>query len=143
MKTEQTRRDFLKTAALSVAALELPGICMGRTSGKLPNFVIIFLDDSGWADFKPFSVRSPKDSSPAYETPNVEQLAKEGCCFHQFYVPQAVCSASRAALLSGCYPGRTKIFGAHGPHARGLDPKYATIGQVLKTRGYTTAVFGK
>jgi arylsulfatase A-like enzyme len=45
--------------------------------------------------------------------------------------------------LSGCYPGRTKVFGAHGPHARGLDPKYATIGEVLKKRGYTTAVFGK
>jgi len=98
--------------------------------------VMIFLDDSGWADFQPFS-------TPSYKTPNVEQLAREGCCFHQFYVPQAVCSASRAALLSGCYPGRTKVFGAHGPKARGLDPKYATIGQVLKARGYTTAVFGK
>ena len=97
---------------------------------------MIFLDDSGWADFQPFGL-------PPYQTPNVEQLAKEGCCFHQFYVPQAVCSASRSALLSGCYPGRTKVFGAHGPNARGLDPKYATIGQVMKTRGYTTAVFGK
>ena len=97
---------------------------------------MIFLDDSGWADFQPFS-------TPPYKTPHVEQLAKEGCCYHQFYVPQAVCSASRSALLSGCYPGRTKIFGAHGPKARGLDPKYATIGEVLKKRGYTTAVFGK
>ncbi len=139
----------MKTTALSVAAMGLPGICIGqnslsrlgsakraKTNGKLPNFVIIFLDDSGWADFKPFS-------TPAYETPNVEQLAKEGCCFHNFYVTQAICSASRASLLSGCYPGRTKVFGAHSPRARGLDPKYATIGDVLKARGYTTAVFGK
>ncbi|MBN2292397.1 MAG: sulfatase-like hydrolase/transferase, partial [Pirellulales bacterium] len=66
-----------------------------------------------------------------------------GCRFNNFYVPQAICSASRAALLSGCYPGRTKVFGAHSPRERGLDPKYATIGQVLKPRGYATAVFGK
>ncbi len=136
MKRGQTRRDFLKSAALSVAAMGLPGICRGRNRGKLPNFVIIFLDDSGWADFRPFG-------RPAYQAPNVEQLALEGCCFHNFYVPQAICSASRAALLSGCYPGRTKIFGAHVPRARGLDPKYATIGEVLRRRGYTTAVFGK
>jgi arylsulfatase A-like enzyme len=136
VKTGQTRRDFLKAAALSVATLALPKISRGQQSAKLPNFVIIFLDDSGWADFHPFG-------NPAYKTPNVVQLASEGCCFRQFYVPQAICSASRAALLSGCYPGRTKVVGAHGPHARGLDPKYATIGQVLKARGYRTAVFGK
>jgi len=101
-----------------------------------PNVVIIFLDDSGWGDFRPFG-------SPKYKTPNVEKLASEGCRFNNFYVPQAICSASRAALLTGCYPGRTKMFGAHGPNAKGLDPKFATMGQVLKKAGYTTAVFGK
>ncbi|MHC4740486.1 MAG: sulfatase-like hydrolase/transferase [Planctomycetota bacterium] len=136
MKTVQTRRDFLKTAALSAAAFGLPAISRGAGAKKPPNFVIIFLDDSGWSDFTPFG-------NPPYPTPNVQQLADDGCRFENFYVPQAVCSASRAALLSGCYPGRTKVFGAHGPNARGLDPKYATIGQVLKKRGYRTAVFGK
>jgi len=135
MKTILTRRDFLKTVALSAAAMGLPRICRGGL-GKPPNFVIIFLDDSGWADFKPFG-------RPAYRTPNVEQLARDGRQFHNFYVPQAICSASRSALLSGCFPGRTKMFGAHGPGARGLDPKYATTGEVLKKRGYRTAIFGK
>jgi len=135
MKTIRTRRDFLKVAAVSVAALGWRRFCTAEEK-KPPNFVIIFLDDSGWADFPPFG-------SPAYKTPNVEQLARQGCRFNNFYVPQAVCSASRAALLSGCYPGRTKVFGAHGPRARGLDPKYATIAEVLKKRGYATAVFGK
>lgn len=101
-----------------------------------PNFVIIFLDDSGWADFKPFG-------KPEYATPNVDRLASEGCRFNQFYVPQAVCSASRAALMSGCFPDRTKVFGAHGPNGRGLEPEYATIAEVLKKKGYATAIFGK
>jgi arylsulfatase A-like enzyme len=131
-----SRRDFLKSIALSGAAFGLRGISAGAKSSELPNIVIIFLDDSGWADFHPFG-------NPAWKTPNVEKLAAKGCRFEQFYVPQAICSASRAALLSGCYPGRTKVFGAHGPNARGLDPKYATIGEVLKKRGYTTAIFGK
>jgi arylsulfatase A-like enzyme len=129
-----TRRDFLKNTGLGIAALNGP-----RTFGaerKQPNFVIIFLDDSGWADFHPFG-------NPPYPTPNVERLASQGCMFKNFYVPQAICSASRSALLSGCYPGRTKVFGAHSPGARGLEPTFATMGEVLKTAGYKTAVFGK
>ena len=122
-------------AGLAAAGLGFPPASRGA-SQKPPNFVLIFLDDSGWADFRPFG-------SPAYRTPNVERLASEGCRFNNFYVPQAICSASRSALLSGCYPGRTKVFGAHGPGAHGLDPKYATLGQVMKSAGYTTAVFGK
>ncbi len=101
-----------------------------------PNVVIIFLDDAGWADFEPFGV-------PPYQTPHVDQLAAEGCRFNNFYVPQAICSASRAALLSGCYPGRTKVFGAHGPNGRGLDPKFANLAEVLKKRDYATGIFGK
>mgnify|MGYP006289354601 FL=1 len=136
MSSTFTRRDFLKSAAISVAAMHNVGLAAGSRSRQRPNFVVIFLDDSGWADFEPFG-------TPDYKTPNVAQLAAEGCRFNNFYVPQAVCSASRCALLTGCYPGRTKVFGAHGPNARGCDPKYATIGEVLKEAGYATAVFGK
>ncbi len=103
---------------------------------RAPNVVVIFLDDAGYADFRPFA-------NTAYPTPNVQRLADEGRCFDNFYVPQAICSASRAALLTGCYPGRTKMFSAHAPEARGLDPQYATLAEVLKPRGYATAVFGK
>jgi len=112
--------------------------CILAQEDKLPppNVVIIFLDDSGYADFHPFG-------EPPYSTPNVEKLAKEGMRFTQFYVPQAICSASRSALLSGCYPGRTKVFGAHGPNAKGLDPKFMTMAEMLKRNGYVTAHFGK
>ena len=126
-----TRRDFLTSAAMAMASASAQ-----QEGSRPPNFVLIFLDDSGWADFHPFG-------NPAYKTPNVERLAAEGCQFRNFYVPQAICSASRSTLLSGCYPGRTKIFGAIAPRVRGLDPKFATFGEVMKTRGYRTAVFGK
>jgi arylsulfatase A-like enzyme len=126
------RRDFLRTTAIGGAA----SLHASQATGQKPNIVIIFLDDSGYSDFRPFG-------KPAYPTPNVEQLASQGCQFHNFYVPQAICSASRSALLSGCYPGRTKVFGAHPPGARGLDPSFATMGEVMKTAGYRTAVFGK
>src|ERR1051326_8836210 len=121
--------------ALPISAL-LPSILGRAQPRRQPNFVLIFLDDSGWSDFHPFG-------NPNYATPNVERLASQGCRFTNFYVTQAVCSASRSSLLSGCYPGRTKVFGAHRPGARGLDPRFATLGEVLKTAGYRTAVFGK
>jgi arylsulfatase A-like enzyme len=106
----------------------------GETSP--PNIVIIFLDDSGWSDFEPFGEKH-------LETPGIAQLASEGCSYMNFYVPQAICSASRAALLTGCYPGRTKVFSAHPPRARGLETGFATMGEVFRSAGYATAVFGK
>jgi len=127
----RTRRQFLQSAPLGAVSL-----AASAAPSRPPNFVIVFLDDAGYADFHPFA-------KPEYPTPNVARLAREGCRFTNFYVPQAVCSASRSALLSGCDPGRTKVFGAHGPRARGLDPSYATLGNVLQARGYKTAVFGK
>ena len=101
-----------------------------------PNVVLIFLDDGAFDDFSPFG-------NPSYPTPNVEMLAKEGRSFYNFYVPQAICSASRAVLMTGCYPGRTKVFGAIGPKNPGLDPKFLTMGEVFQKNGYRTALFGK
>lgn len=103
---------------------------------KKPNVVIIFLDDSGYSDFNPFG---QKDVA----TPNVQKLAEEGTMFTNFHVPQAICSASRSALLTGCYPGKTKVFGAHGPKARGLETTFPTLGELFKKDGYKTALFGK
>lgn len=110
--------------------------CQERQAIEKPNVVIIFLDDSGWSDFDPFGEEYLK-------TPQVAALAAEGCAYHNFYVPQAICSASRSALLSGCYPGHTRVFGAHGPNAWGLDTAFATMGEVFRDAGYATAAFGK
>ncbi len=125
---------------ISVVIVILAGIslfsCQSKTEELPPNVVVIFLDDSGWADFEPFGEK-------VLETPHVTRLAAEGCAYHNFYVPQAVCSASRAALLTGCYPGRTRVFNAHPPEAPGLDTAFATMGEVFSRAGYATACFGK
>ena len=101
-----------------------------------PNIVLIFLDDAGFADFEPFA-------PTPYPTPNVSRLADEGRMFYNFYVPQAICSASRASLLTGAYPERTGVYGAHAPRQRGLEPEFTLISELLQEQGYRTASFGK
>jgi arylsulfatase A len=101
-----------------------------------PNVVIIFCDDMAYADIAPFGAETA--------TPNLSRFAREGMRFTDFYVGQAVCSASRAALLTGCYPNRIGIQGALPPRARiGIHSNEVTIAEVLKERGYATAIFGK
>lgn len=102
-----------------------------------PNFVLIFMDDLGYGDIMPFG-------SINYETPHINKLVKEGMLFTNFYSVQAVCSASRAALLTGCYSNRIGISGALGPYSTtGLNENEITIAELLKERGYSTSIFGK
>ena len=106
-------------------------------SRKLPNFVIIFMDDMGYADIGPFG------GNPAL-TPHLNQMAAEGRKFTNFYVSQAVCSASRASLLTGCYNVRLGILGALGPNStQGIHADEMTLGEVCQQKGYATACFGK
>ena len=101
-----------------------------------PNVVIIFCDDLGYADIAPFGGRT--------STPNLSRFAREGMRFTDFYAGQAVCSASRAALLTGCYPNRVGIQGALPPRAKtGLNSNEITLAEILKARGYATAIYGK
>lgn len=102
-----------------------------------PNVIIIFADDMGYGDAGCYGSKTIK-------TPNLDRMAAEGVRFTDFYAAQAVCSASRAALLTGCYPNRVGISGALGPRARvGLNPDETTIAEVCKSRGYATAIYGK
>jgi arylsulfatase A len=102
-----------------------------------PNLIIIFADDLGYADVGCFG-------ATGYSTPNLDRMAREGVRFTSFYAAQAVCSASRAALLTGRYPNRVGIYGALFPHAAaGINPEEMTIAEILKARGYATAIYGK
>jgi arylsulfatase len=108
-----------------------------HAADKSPNVVIIFCDDMGYGDLSCYGAKG-------YTTPNLDQMAKEGIRFTHFLVGQAVCSASRAALLTGCYSNRLGIHGALGPGAKvGLNTNETTIARMLKDRGYATAMYGK
>lgn len=102
-----------------------------------PNIVIIFTDDQGYGDLGSFG-------ATGFETPNLDKMAVEGMRFTNFYSAQPVCSASRAGLLTGCYPNRIGISGALFPHHEiGMNDSEITIAEMLKEKGYATAIFGK
>jgi len=102
-----------------------------------PNIVILFADDMAYADPACFG-------SKVNDTPNLDRMAKEGTRFTSFYVATPVCSASRAALLTGCYPPRVGITGVLDHRSvLGLHPDEVTIADVAKSKGYATAIFGK
>jgi arylsulfatase A-like enzyme len=104
---------------------------------RFPNIVIIFTDDQGYADVGCYGAKG-------FTTPNLNRMAEEGMRFTSFYVSQAVCSASRASLLTGCYAERVSIRGALMPWAEnGLHPDEVTIAELLRNKGYATAIFGK
>jgi arylsulfatase A-like enzyme len=110
-----------------------------RSAGtqRLPNIIIIFADDLGYADVGAFGAKG-------YVTPHLDQMAREGIRLTNFYSAQAVCSASRAALLTGCYPNRVGIRGALNHTANhGINADETLIAEVVKTKGYATAAFGK
>lgn len=137
MSTFINRRDFLKALTAGAAALSVPSCRSGTSEPRPPNIVLIFIDDLGYADVGCYGARG-------YETPNLDRMAKEGLRFSSFYVSQAVCSASRASLLTGCYTNRVSIYGALGPFAKiGIHENEETIADVLKKKGYAAAVFGK
>jgi len=115
-------------------ASKLPANAAGP---KLPNVVIIFTDDQGYQDLGCFG-------SPDIKTPNLDRMAAEGMRFTSFYVGQPVCSASRAALLTGCYPNRVGILGALGPKSKtGISSNELTLAELLRARGYASAIYGK
>jgi arylsulfatase A-like enzyme len=109
----------------------------GRQIEKSPNFVLIYLDDMGYGDLT-------LTGAAGFRTPNIDKMAGNGIFFTHFYAPQAVCSASRAGLLTGCYPNRIGITGALSHTSKtGLSDEEETIAEVLKKKGYATAIYGK
>jgi arylsulfatase A-like enzyme len=118
-------------------ALVLLSFGAAIAADRLPNFVIIFIDDMGYADIGPFGAQG-------YQTPALDRMAREGRIFTDFYVSQAVCSASRASLMTGSYNVRVGIFGALNHRAEhGLSAREMTLAEVVKQKGYATACYGK
>ena len=111
-------------------------------AAEKPNFVVIFTDDQGYGDLGCFGGKH-------VSTPRIDQMAAEGSRLTSFYVAAPVCTPSRAALMTGCYPKRIDMatgsnFGVLlAGDRKGLNPDEITIAEVLKEAGYKTAIFGK
>jgi arylsulfatase len=102
-----------------------------------PNIIFILTDDLGFQDLSSYG-------SIITNTPNLDKLASQGALLNSYYSAQAVCSASRAAILTGSYPNRIGFSGALGPNAQvGINSEELLISEMLKDRGYSTAIYGK
>ena len=136
MKLFKKNRFILLVGAALLPVLMMTAMINKPAPGK-PNIVLFFIDDLGYGDLS-------VNGALGYKTPNLDRMAAEGTRFTNFMAAQAVCSASRAALLTGCYPNRVGISGALGPSsAAGLSPREETIAEIVKTQGYATGIFGK
>lgn len=122
---------------ISSAAALLLAASLTQAQDRPPNIVLMFTDDQGYGDVGCYGAEG-------YETPNLDKLAAEGARFTDFYVSSPVCSASRAALLTGCYHERVGISGALGPSSKnGINADEVTLAEICKQKGYATCALGK
>jgi arylsulfatase A-like enzyme len=125
-----TRRAFLGAASAAAAGR------IHAQARRPPNIILILADDLGWGDLGCYG-------SPDIRTPHLDRMAREGVRFTHFYA-QPLCGPSRSALMTGCYPVRNSLMFNHLPKAKtGIHPDEVTIPELLKTRGYATAMAGK
>ncbi|MHC4123035.1 MAG: sulfatase-like hydrolase/transferase [Planctomycetota bacterium] len=142
MAEKLNRRQFMKLTIGTALASAVAGCNNGFIAGKKrkPNFIIIFCDDMAYSDIGCFGAKG-------YKTPNIDKMAKQGMRFTDFYVAGSVCTPSRAGLMTGRYPQKVGLATNCGPNEKrkdlGIDGKYVTVAEILKTAGYATACFGK
>ncbi|MCA9492589.1 MAG: sulfatase [Myxococcales bacterium] len=142
------RRELL--GSLGAAALTAGCRCGPRRTGP-PNVILVFTDDQGFNDLGCYYTPPPEQQAYArIDTPRLDALASEGLRLTSFYVGASLCTPSRAALLTGCYPPRVGFgdkargLGVLSPSSReGLSPTETTIARMLKGVGYRTACVGK
>ncbi len=127
-------------ACLRLAAVVLILVVSNRGFAQTlerPNIILLFTDDQGYGDVGCFGAKD-------FKTPNLDRLASEGTRFTSFYVAQAVCTASRAALMTGSYSNRVSLFGALNHESNvGIAESELLLPEMLKSAGYATAIYGK
>jgi len=135
-RDKSSPQDTLRMKYLLALGLVLL-LSVSNSQAATPNIVLIFIDDMGYADIGPFGAKG-------YSTPHLDAMAAAGTKFTNFHVSQAVCSASRTALLTGCYSNRIGIHGALGPQSKiGIADTEMTLAELVKQKGYATCAIGK
>jgi arylsulfatase A-like enzyme len=130
-------KSAISLGVVSLSAMQATAQKSAAFKPATPNIVLILMDDMGYGDIG-------RTAANQYDTPNLNRLANQGMQFTWYYSPQAVSSASRAGLLTGCYPNRIGISGALMPWAQvGINPDETTIAEILKQKGYHTSIIGK
>jgi arylsulfatase A len=132
-------RNLAYAVSISVTLCAFVPLCE-TSAADLPNFVIIFADDLGYGDLGCYG-------HPTIKTPHLDRMAREGMKFTQFYSAAEVCTPSRGALLTGRLPPRNGLCGKRRvffPDSKGgIQPDEITIPELLKSKGYATAILGK
>ena len=126
-----------RTSAVGILLLSIFALGRVAAAERLPNVILIVADDLGYADVGVYGAKG-------FATPHLDRLAHEGIRFTDFHVAQAVCSASRAAIMTGCYPNRIGIEGAMEPWYKfGIHERELTLPQMFKQKGCATGMVGK
>ena len=134
----------------SAAAISLLSCTKSETKDpEKPNVIFFLVDDMGWTDLGCYG-------SSFYETPNIDNFAKEGVKFTNAYATCHVCSPTRASIMTGKYPATLDLTDwipgrrdydfqrlLNAEHELGLPTQEETIAEALKKEGYSTAIFGK
>ena len=130
-------RSQLLIVVSALMMLVLPGLLRAGDKTRRPNIIFILTDDQGYGDVGCYGAKKIK-------TPNLDRLAKQGMRFTNFYVTEAVCSASRASILTGSYAVRVGLQGALNHTSRiGINSREPNLARMLQMLGYRTALFGK
>jgi len=144
-----TRRTFLKTLGISVAAGSVFRGAAVAEEARESNFILVLTDDQGWADTSvPMTAARAHSRSDFYRTPALEKLARGGTVFSNAYAPAPTCTPSRASIQFGKTPARLRQTVVHDvlAQSRGIDCKTeVSIAQMVKAAdpAYLTAHFGK
>jgi arylsulfatase len=141
----------LAVACLALIAPATPTAQAAQPERRPPNIIFILADDQGYQDLGCYG-------SPLIETPNIDRMAAEGMRFTDFYAASPLCTPSRAAFLTGCYPMRVSMddfpIGPDQPNAKsshvlypnsplGLNPEEFNVAKLLKSAGYSAHIVGK
>ena len=139
MSLQRFLRPFFVACVLTIVSMAARS---AETPAPRPNVVLILCDNLGYGDVGCYG-------STLHRTPHIDRLAREGVRFTDAYAASGVCTPSRAALMTGCYPRRVNLHVSDTGRvlqpvaSKGLNPSEQTIADVLKSSGYATACIGK